>query len=330
MRRLLALTITKDDTTSFYRAAGVMRDIVRQIPDLIVDIHDVSKIGKMTWSLLSQYDAVFLQRPYMLTELFTYLKEMNIPIWVDYDDNLFQVPDANHRAFDLFMDEKIQKNLVEIAKKADVITVSTQALKTMYETACKDVRVIPNCLPVEFIGSEAQLGKRKSMLWRGGDSHRLDIDVYEYEIGEAMDKYKEWDFAFAGFNPYRIMKPNKKYRKPEDVILYMKWIREYNPIGMWVPLLDNYFNRCKSNIAALEGTFAGAVCLVPDWEEWQIPGTLKYKTPEEFGEKAQMILNGQVNAKKYRAMALEYIRDNYDLNRVNKLRVELVKELLEW
>ena len=97
---------------------------------------------------------------------------------------------------------------------------------------------------------------------------------------------------------------------------------------MWVPLHDSYFNRCKSNIAALEGTYAGAVCLVPDWPEWQIPGTLKYKTQEEFAEKAEIILKEQFSVAKYRGQAMEYIRENHDLAKVNQARVDLVNELL--
>jgi hypothetical protein len=331
MRKILALTITKDDTTSFYRAAGVMRDIVRRVPNLTVDIHDVSKIGSMTWSLLAQYDAVFLQRPYTSVPLMNYLRDLKIPIWVDYDDNLFQIPECNNRAFDSFMDETVQKNMVKIGKMATVITVSTGALKEMYDKLNNDVRVIPNALPFEFLGNPAENHKHKTMFWRGGDSHRLDLRLHELEMAGLMEKYKEWEFVFAGFNPYQFASQqfkNKKYRKPEDPLLYFKWLREYAPQAMWVPLHDSFFNRCKSNIAALEGTYSGAVCLVPDWPEWQIPGTLKYKTQEEFAEKAEIILKEQFSVAKYRGQAMEYIRENYDLAKVNQARVDLVNELL--
>ena len=307
-----------------------MRDIVRRMPGLQVDIHDVSKVGNITWSMLVQYDAVFLQRPYVTVKMMQFIKDLNIPIWIDYDDNLFQIPESNNRAFDTFMDQNVQDNLVEIAGLADVITVSTSALKTMYDTGNDDVRVIPNAIPFDIIGDPVSKPLNRSILWRGGDSHRLDLRIHEVAMYELMEKYGDWQFVYAGFNPYQFTAKNKKYRKPEDPILYFKWIREYAPQAAWIPLHDSFFNRCKSNIAALEGTIAGAVCLVPDWEEWQMPGTLRYKTPDEFREKAEIILNEKVNFKKYRSTALDYIRSNYDLHKVNEKRIELIKELVKW
>jgi hypothetical protein len=55
---------------------------------------------------------------------------------------------------------------------------------------------------------------------------------------------------------------------------------------------------------------------------------LKYKTPEDFAEKAEIILKEQFSVAKYRGQAMEYIRENYDLAKVNQARVDLVNELL--
>jgi hypothetical protein len=327
--KILALTITKDDTTSYYRAAGIMRNLISKLPGLTVDIHDVAKIGNLTWSLLCQYDGVFLQRPWNTLPLVKFLKEMKIPIWMDYDDNLFEIPQANSRAFDTFADETVEKNMVEIAKLADIITVSTKALKTLYDQLCKDVRVIPNAINYEIVGDGHHGPVNKTILWRGGDSHRMDLRFYETEIMDRQEKFTDWLWIYAGYNPWEFITKNKKYRKPEDPILYFKWLREYGPKAMQVPLHDCFFNRCKSNNAALEGTWAGAVCIVPDWEEWQIPGTLKYRTPQEYGEKLDVILKEHISFNKYRSMAMDFIRDNYDLNKVNCLRVQVILDLLD-
>lgn len=328
--RILALTITKDDTTSWYRAAGVFRDMMRKMPGLTIDTHDISKIGNLTWSTLTQYDIVFQQRPYASLPLTKFLKDLHIPVWIDYDDNLFEIPQANNRAFDTFSDEKVHQNLAEIAKLADVITVSTAALKTLYGPLNKNVRVVPNALLFDFIGEPAQGTTQKTVLWRGGDSHRMDLRVHEIQILQAQDKYKDWNFVYAGYNPWEFYLPNKKYRKPEDPVLYFKWLKEYRPRVMQVPLYNDFFNHCKSNIAALEGTFSGAVCLVPDWEEWNvIPGTIKYKDPQDYGEKLDFLLRDQISYNKFRNQALDYIREYYDLKHVNRLRVEVVNELME-
>jgi len=328
--KILALTPVRDDTTSFYRAAGIFRDLKRKLPGIEVDLFNVGEISKLTWSVIGLYDIVFLQRPYNQLALARYLKLMHIPLWIDYDDNLFVIPQANQRAFDVYMtDEGIQTQLVEIAKIADVVTVSTAALKKTYDHLNADVRVIPNALPFDYIGKPHEGPTKNAVLWRGGDSHRMDLRVHEMGILQAMDKYHDWEFTFAGYNPWQFVARNKKYNKPLDPLLYFQWLKEYAPKVMQVPLVDDLFNRCKSNIAALEGTFAGAVCLIPDWEEWQIPGSFRYSNQQEYAEKLDALLRGGVSLNKYRGQALEYIRENYDLAKVNKLRADLVVELMD-
>lgn len=326
--KLLVLTPTKDDTTSFYRAAGVLRNLQQKMSSLRYDIFDIGKIPSITWSFLCQYDGVFFQRPFQNVEILRFVKDMHIPIWVDYDDNLFEIPQANNRAFDVYVDEKVQNNLVEIAKLADIVSVSTKALKTFYDGMNADVRIIPNALNFDLLGEPSTAKTQKYVMWRGGDSHRMDIRVFESEIMERQSKYNEWTWIYAGFNPWELYTKNKRYIKAQDPILYFKWLKATSPSILQVPLHDIFFNRCKSNIAALEGTWAGAVCVVPDWEEWQIPGLVNYSSVEEFGTKLELALNEQFSFKKYRTMAMDYIRENYDLDKVNNLRVQLLKDLL--
>ncbi len=327
--RILALTPTRDDTTSFYRAAGVFRNLENKMPGLRIDCHDFGKLAQMTWSLFSQYDIVFLQRPWNQIGLSKYLKEMRIPVWIDYDDNLFEIPQANSRAFDAYMtDPTIKNNLIELGKIADVVTVSTKALKSVYDYLNKDVRVINNALSFNLLGKPQEGKTSQSIMWRGGDSHRMDLRVYEAQILQNMNKYQEWDFVFAGYNPWQFVAKNKKYIKPQDPIIYFNWMKNFAPRAMQIPLANDFFNKCKSNIAALEGTFSGAVCLVPDWEEWQIPGTLKYKNAEEYGERLDHLLKGEFSYNKFRNMAMEYIMDKYNLDNTNNLRVQVINDLM--
>lgn len=327
--KLLALTVNKDDTTSFYRASGVMRDLQRKIPELQIDLNNASAIGTLTWSTLCLYDMVFLQRPFNSLNLVRFLRQMNIPVWIDYDDNLFEIPQDNSRAFDTYQDQNIQTMLIEMAKIANVVTVSTAGLKTVYDHFNKDVRVVPNAINFDLIGEEPKPGTSKIMYWRGGDSHRLDLAIYLMQIMDYQSKYADWKWIYAGYNPWEINLKNKVYRKPQDPVIYFQQYRADAAMAMHVPLHDSYFNHCKSNIAALEGIWGGAVCLVPDWEEWQIPGTIRYKTIEQYGEGLKTLLNEEISFNKYRSLAMEYIRDNYALSKINELRAQIVRDLMD-
>ena len=344
--RLLVITTTRDDTTSLYRAAGIMKNLKMQMPDLDYDLHDLDKMQGLTWSLFTLYDAVFLQRPYKSLKLVTYLKDMGVPIWLDYDDNLFEIPAVNERAAKVYNDPVIRRELEEMAKLADIITVSTAGLKDVYDKFCKDVRVIPNALDFFYLGEAREKpDDKKVIIWRGGDSHRGDVYHYANKIFPAAVKHNDWLWLWSGFNFAEraawyfcrdvvledLSKAfgNQKFEEPKDPTHYFRWLRNLGARAMHVPLSDSVFNRCKSNIAALEGTWSGAVCLVPDWEEWQIPGTLKYKDAAEFGEKLEAILLEQFSFNKYRGQALEYIKDVHNLTKVNGLRVQLIRDLIQ-
>ena len=44
--KILALTPQRDDTTSFYRAAGIFRDLKRKLPGIEVDLFNVGEISQ--------------------------------------------------------------------------------------------------------------------------------------------------------------------------------------------------------------------------------------------------------------------------------------------
>ena len=54
-----------------------------------------------------------------------------------------------------------------------------------------------------------------------------------------------------------------------EVPRYFQNLRRLKPTYCFVPLYDDVFNRCKSGIAWLEGTYAGAVCLASALPEFQ-------------------------------------------------------------
>jgi hypothetical protein len=98
------------------------------------------------------------------------------------------------------------------------------------------------------------------------------------------------------------------------------------PALIHVPLQDILFNRCKSDIAAIEGTFAGAACLVPEF--WDIPGTIKYNSQETYYEGMRSVLSGEVNIVEQNRISWEYIMDVKSISKVNELRVNLIKSLV--
>ena len=101
MIKILVSLPHKQDSCSFYRAYGVFADLNKKFNGQLqfIDL----KQGAFTWADFNNIDLLFLQRPYAadLVPLVDYFRDMNKPIWVDYDDNLFEIPACNpaHHAF---------------------------------------------------------------------------------------------------------------------------------------------------------------------------------------------------------------------------------------
>ena len=138
----------------------------------------------------------------------------------------------------------------------------------------------------------------------------------------------DWAFTYMGYNPWFLQKQeNVAFVPALDVIDYFHSVSTLAPMIAQVPLHDTSFNRSKSNIAFIEGCYFGAVCLIPEW--WgKIPGTISYTDSDSYERGLQSMLSGELDLKKMNKLGWDYIKKNHLLSKVNKLRFDLMKSLL--
>jgi len=127
---------------------------------------------------------------------------------------------------------------------------------------------------------------------------------------------------------------NVIYKETMDPIYYMKAIRDLEPSLGFYPLLDIPFNHAKSNIYKIEMTYAGAVVMNPQGEEW------KWNSKEEFfiNKKTflnktnivmDMIRNKDERIKEEYDNNYQYLKDNYLLSNLNKQRLEFFRSFID-
>lgn len=325
MIKIIATTPATADGTSYYRAFGVFKHL-----QSICDVQFTSLPPSYQWPFLRMNDIFFLHRPFEADKipLLQYAKELGLKVWVDHDDNLFTLPPENP-SFERY-NEQAKNDIFKILKLADVITVSTEELKIFFDKmGFFNVTVIPNAVDDTFPNAKpiGEFNKTKNFFWRGTPTHHGDLYDFQQEIFEAIGK-TDAPWYFFGYNPYfitRICDPAKvRYLKAEDIIQYFKLLKFHKPHLMHVPLSDNYFNKCKSNIAWIEATAAGAACVAPDWPEWQRPGILNYKNPEEYYN----ILTSLPDLEKSWKESHDFIMENLTLTKVNYQRKEIIENLM--
>lgn len=284
------LTICPDTTdgTSFYRGIGPLATLARKTGEFTI-----RQVEIINWTEFKYADAVFLQRPFHRTHLqIAQMAKMHRrPLWVDYDDNLFEVPRGNPFGKN-YQAPDVHANIVEILRIADFVTVTTPALGRVLAPFAKTVIVVPNAYDDDVLGPVPMdfLPREKLVVWRGSQSHNGDLMHYAKDICDGFAALPpDWHFEFFGEPFWGIVEQMRQMlgpavfnervtvTPPTHPVNYMLQLRLKRPAVVIVPLEDVPFNRAKSNVAWIEATQAGAVTVAPGWwEEWNVPGVLPY------------------------------------------------------
>jgi hypothetical protein len=334
MTRILAAVPLAFDATSYYRAYGIFPNLRKKY------IHDLTWQnfiggGKRTWAELLSFDILFMQRPAFpeWLKLAEYMKGLGKKVWIDHDDNLFNLPPYN-RVVDTY-NPVVKKSMLDMMKLADVVTVSTPALQKYFmENFAVECVVIPNAFNEELMTMASEYNapqKTEKILWRGSETHQADLMEVADQLAFAMENRPNTFWDFMGFNPFFVTMnfPADKWRYhlSEDIMVYTNNLKAIKPQIVHVPLISDGLNHGKSNIAWIEATAAGAVTIGPNWPEWQRPGLINYSTVEHYGELLMVPMDIELNRERWQA-SRDHIMENLTLTNVNKQRFEIIKQLL--
>jgi hypothetical protein len=299
----------------------------------------ITIVDSVNWANLAMVDAVFMQRPFTDAHLkvASLCRANRKPLWVDYDDNLFKVPRDNP-TYHTYNSERNQRNVATILAMADRVSVSTQKLARDYNDLRKKsglplCDVIPNALnellfPVNNGFREQE--RHAMVMWRGSNTHDRDLMTVLPEIQAQAKAFKRHTFSFIGDPSWMFMEqlPNNCLSTaPVDPIEYFDVISKIKPQALICPLHDSEFNRAKSNIAWIEATYAGAAALVPNWEEWKLPGAVNYLDAKEFGTLLGKMISDPEFCQREAEKSWAYIKENLLLKQVNEKRRKLFDEL---
>ncbi len=314
--KILLLTMNKGDATSHYRAAGVVRDLVRR--GYSIDMFDWPEI-LLTWPVLARYDLVWMQRPGppnygQAINAMNYCKQMALPVVLDYDDNLFNVPVTHENAHGF---AEFRESLILLLQGATATMVSTRAIHQDYSQFSPNVHIVPNAVPDDMLRPFTS-ERSDILLYRGMRNHIPDIYAYQQHFQQLIDDgYK---VKFIGVNPFFLRK--YIFLQGRDLYKYFDYFRAMRVRALLFPMADTRFNHSRSNIAWIEATMAGTVCIAPDWEEWQCPGIIRH-APKDFYATASALMKGEIDVEAHYRASYEYIRENLVVSKVNALRAQV-------
>lgn len=330
MRRLkIAATIpSPTDGTSFYRGCEPINQLEKSHP---VDITYLP--GPARWSLLNKFDVLFLQRPATAEQMHmaNEAKNSGLIIWVDWDDNMFDIPPDNPSSI-FYNDPAVRQVIEQTLKLADFITVSTQGLREIFLHLNRNTFVVPNALPKWiYKRNKPDSEREKIVLWRGTNTHIKDLYVFKDPIIRLAKEYKDWKFIFYGYWPWFIgeeIQDNFETRFSPEITSFLSGMNQLKASIGIIPLDDSPFNRCKSNIALLEMGLCGTTCVVPNWREWRLPGTSAYTSVDGLYGSVKYLIENEDQRKRDAEQTYNAVVEHFQLERMNEKRWSLLKQAI--
>lgn len=289
--------------------------------------------GRIEWPMFGNASAAFVSRPHLPRHM-AFMEDCTLnglPTWVDHDDNLWDVPRHNPRRS--YYSKQVQETATLGCTRAYIVTASTEQLAEVISTkAAPDARiyVLPNAFP-HWYGWNSN-PRQKVILWRGGDNHLGDMLAVADDVVQVLNENPDWRLVTVGAEPWFVTEriPNHGHFDHMTIPAFHHWLRHgIGPAVMLNPLTDCDFNRCKSNISWMEGTMAGAVCVVPDFQEFRQPGALNYREGK-FAEMFRLALamSGEDRGALVAASRAQ-INEKYHLDVVGRSRYAILKQLIE-
>jgi len=192
----------------------------------------------------------------------------------EIDDLLTNVPRSNP-VYPYSM--RIAGDLISAAKDADFVTVSTDPLLSELEQDVPDARrkgfVLRNCVNTEiwgdtFIPRSREPGHPYVVGWFGSPTHDEDLAIVKEAIGYLARKHPgEIEFHFFGYLPKELADiPGVKLIRGSqpNVVKHAAGVREARIDLAIAPLVDNAFNRSKSDLKWLEYSICGIPAVFSD------------------------------------------------------------------
>ena len=218
-----------------------------------------------------------------------------------------------------FENEKLLQNMKEIVNLTDEMTVVSEYMKEHYKKYLEfdKISVIPNYAPKHIFDSSFDMNKilfnykknrKKPRILYAGSMTHFDLinqanqkddfyHVVDFILKDLVqDKKYEWVFM-GGALPHKL-KPciNKgiEFHSWSPLPEYAQAVKNLNCQIMLAPLIDNPFNRAKSNIKITEGGMFGIPVIAQDIDAYNFDGwKYLFKTGQQMMQQIENILKNE-------------------------------------
>lgn len=241
-------------------------------------------------------------------------------MWIVYnvDDavGMDDIPKYNS-AWEAYQNPKLMQNISTMMQQSDFVLVTTEYLKDYYVRKFgvqkENVLVIPNYLPKWWMGQYYDLGKilvnydknkKKPRLGIIASSTHYDlhgkndyVDDFTEMIPFIKKTVNKYQWVFVGCVPNGLQEELKAGKIElvggSNIMNYPDVIGNINCQAIIQPLLNNEFNRCKSNIKFLEACAIGTPLIAQRINIYEPYTDLLFDDMNELQQKLNMVLGSK-------------------------------------
>lgn len=288
---------------------------------------------------------VFNRYTQELDRILSFRRDFGIKIIVDIDD-YFELP-TQHYLSKIWNGKEIVKCIVN----ADAVTVTTVRLADKIKQYNKNIHVIPNAIP--FSWQQFNSAKNESEQIRfasiGGASHLMDISLLKYPIqkiaSEASNKatfflcgydntneptrnlWNKIEGQFTGGGLLKKMNSNIPLYVRKKTLPLNQYMTHYDDCDVLLtPLEANNFNQYKSNLKIIEAGCKHSAIITSNYPPYSDEATDLFKmcsNAKDWYSAIKYYLNNRQAAIDDGLKLGEYVRQHYDLAKINEIRKQL-------
>lgn len=298
-----------------------------------IEFFGVPEVDTITLKEAETFDAVIFNRnisPRLMnpTKLFAIFKAANCKIIMDIDDywNLY----PGHVLKSYYIASNYIKCSVDQLRYADHITTTNQILKDQIVKLGidkKKVTICRNGIDPEETQFNQEFRKENKLMWQGSTTHAKDLEFLS-EIDEEIQMCgymysPEW-FDMCS----KVQKPVIKDGLPIDQYMNLY----HNTSISLIPLKDNLFNRCKSELKMIESGWCGNAVIVSEMHPYTYLAetginSFTCKTADDFKKYAKILLGNENLQRDLGGQLQKEVKEKYLLPKINEKRLDLLWNL---
>ncbi len=208
------------------------------------------------------FDVIVFQRQWrpQAVQAMEYAISLGKTVVYELDDDLWNLHESNP-AYEAWSNPAILGGAERLLRSAHLVTTTTPALAQHLRRFNKNIRILPNMLPLEHwqVPRDRPEGYDKVVVgWAGSASRWRDLSIVK-EVGkQLLDKYPNVELLVAsGDDSNMIFPPHPRIGRLQGVKIeqYAYSLTQFD-IGL-APVVDSRFNQAKSDLKFLEYSMLG-------------------------------------------------------------------------